>query len=171
MTVNVASTYAVKVSIILACKRRTEQQVTQGTIHPNAPPSAPIPPLGADTKWCRATTLVFRLEWSRQPSRAASHSHRAGRLPVTDMRRGSIPASQLLQRQRYTLAELRQQSVRRFAAGDPCAAEVRDGGGGGPRTLGSGIFNQAIAAYKETAKSTLGEDLCTTKTQQRETEE
>lgn len=38
MTVNVTSTYAVKVSIIIACKNRTEQQVTQGTIHPNVPP-------------------------------------------------------------------------------------------------------------------------------------
>lgn len=103
---------------------------------------------------------MFRLEWRRQPSRVASHSHRAGRLPVTDMRRGSIPSSQLLQRQRGMLAELRQQSVRRCAAGDPCAAEVRDGG---PRTLGSGIFSQAIAAYQETAKSTSGKDLCTTK--------
>lgn len=115
----------VKVSIIRACKSRTEQQATQGIIHPNAPP---IPPLSSDTKWCRAVTLVFRLEWSRQPSRAASHSHRAGRLPVTDARRGSLPPG-YCSISRTMLAELRQQSARRRAVGDPSATEVRDGGG------------------------------------------
>lgn len=86
---NNSKCHTVEVSIILACKSRTEQQ-TQGTIHPNSPTPPVTPPLSSDTKWCRSVTLVLRLEWSRQPSGAASHSHRVGRLPVTDVRRGSL---------------------------------------------------------------------------------
>jgi len=45
--------HTVEVTIILACKRRTEQQATQGTVHPNVPPT--------ELK-CISVTLVCRLE-------------------------------------------------------------------------------------------------------------
>lgn len=39
----------------------------------HCPPAAAAPPPSWET-----VTLVFRLEWSRQPGRGASHPHRAG---------------------------------------------------------------------------------------------
>lgn len=101
-------------------------------------PPSPVPPLSLNAaRGRRAATLVCRLEWSRRPSRAASHSHRAAHCPVTDARRASrslpsLPPSQPLQRHWDVLAELRGgQSVRRRSTGNASAAEVRDTGGRG----------------------------------------
>lgn len=108
--------HTVKVSVILACRSRTEQQATQGTIHHlNVPPSLHRSQIqsdsgprhscsdlsGADSPAERRLTPTERdISWWQK--RGGAHS---------------LPASCSVSK--GTLAELRQQSVRHRAAGDP----------------------------------------------------
>lgn len=111
--------HTVKVRVILACRSRTEQQATQGTIHHlNVPPSLHRAQIQSDSgprHSCsdlseadspaeqRLTPTERDISWWQ--TRGGAHS---------------LPASCSVSR--GTLAELRQQSVRRRAAGIPSAA-------------------------------------------------
>lgn len=99
--------------------------------------------------------------WVEQTAQQSGVSLPQSGTSPCDRREEGLPPSWLLQSQGDALAELREQFVRQLAAGDPSAAEVRDGGGSSH--FGSG-FGQTVAAYRETAKSTSGKDRCTTKT-------